>query len=322
MGVGCGNVAPSAGPVRSQGLAVLGCGSGLIRAGALAGLGGCDGCGLGFGALGRSGARWCVRWRSSASGLLGVFCAGPGVARRGGGWLGNGVRWWCRWLGGQALWAVWRAGLLGCCGCHWCRCADACGVARVCVCVRVWALGDVPQADAVSVRLLEGLLQAPEDILVVLGRGEVAGVDSQGLERIWQHGFPCGLRHPPPRRLEAAILHRPLAGPVDKALEGGLRPGPLSQLPELRVGPAPPPMSLGGAAVLGGGVGVVGCDGVVGTGGAGGPGGFLLVLCHGSARGVEARADVDSRVRAHGLRLRGWVRTRGGGGGGHVLYLG
>ena len=52
------------------------------------------------------------------------------------------------------------------------------------VCVRGWALGDVPQADAVSLRLLEGLLQALEDIRMVLGRGEVAGVDSQGVERI------------------------------------------------------------------------------------------------------------------------------------------
>ena len=57
--------------------------------------------------------------------------------------------------------------------------------------------------------------QAPEDIRVVLGRGEVAGVDSQGVERIGQHGFPCGLRHPPPRRTEAAVLHRCLPGPMD-----------------------------------------------------------------------------------------------------------
>ena len=194
------------------------------------------------------------------------------MAPRGGGWLGNGVRWRCRWLGGQAPQAVWRAGLLGCCGCRRSRCADACEVARGGVCVRGWALGDVPQADAVSLRLLEGLPQAPEDIRVVLGRGEVAGVDSQGVKRIGQHGFPCGLRHPPGRRLEAAVLHRPLAVPVDQALEGGLCPDPLSQLPELRVGPAPPPLSLGGAVALGGGVGMGGCDVVVETGGAGGPG--------------------------------------------------
>ena len=135
-----------------------------------------------------------------------------------------------------------------------------------------WALSDVPQADAVSLCLLEGLLQAPEDIQVVLGRGEVAGADSQGVERISQHGFPCGLRHPAPHRPEAAVLQRPLAGPVDQALEGGLAPGPLSQLPELRVGPALPPLSLGGAAVLARGVGVGGCDGVVGTGCGGGSG--------------------------------------------------
>ena len=46
-----------------------------------------------------------------------------------------------------------------------------------------------------------------------------------------------------------------------------------------------------------------GCDGFVGTGGCGGPGGFLVVLCRGGAWGVGGWADVDSRVRAHGLRL-------------------
>ena len=160
------------------------------------------------------------------------------------------------------------------------------------------ALGDVPQADAVSLCLLEGLPQAPADVRVVLGRGEVAGMDSQGVERIGQNGFPCGLRHPPPHWPEAAVLHRPLAGPVDQALEGGLSPGPLSQLPELRVGPALPPLSLGGVAVLGGGVGVGGCDGVVGTGGGGGPGGFLGVLTRGCARTVSASGlGGDSRRR-------------------------
>ena len=140
MGVGCGYVAPSAGLVRSQGLAVLGCGSGWIRVGVLAGLGGWNGCGLGLGVFGRSGARWRVRWRPSASGLFGVFQAGPGVVPRGGGWLGwlgNGVRWRRRWLGGQARRAVWRAGLLGCCGCRRRRCAGASGVARGCVCARL-----------------------------------------------------------------------------------------------------------------------------------------------------------------------------------------
>ena len=39
------------------------------------------------------------------------------------------------------------------------------------VCVPGWALGDIPQVYAVSVRLLEGLPQASADIRVVLGRG-------------------------------------------------------------------------------------------------------------------------------------------------------
>ena len=188
--------------------------------------------------------------------------------------------------------------------------------------MRGWALGDVPQADVVSLCLLEGLPQAPEDMRVVLGCREVAGADSQGVERIGQHGFPCGPRHPAPRRPEAAVLHRPLAGPLDQALEGGLSPGPLSQLPELRVGPALPPLFLGGAALLGGGVGVGGCDGVVGTGGGGGPGGFLVVLYGGGARGVGARADVDPRVCTHGLRLGvGW-RLAAAAVAGHALYVG
>ena len=188
--------------------------------------------------------------------------------------------------------------------------------------MRGWALRDVPQADAVSLCLLEGLPQAPEDIRVVVGRGEVAGVNSQGVEIIGQHGFPCDLRHPAPRRPEAAVLHRPLAGPVDQALEGGLCPGPLSQLPELGVGPALPPLPIGGAAVLGRGVDVGGRDGVVGTGDGGGPGGFLVLLCRGGARGVGARADVDSRVCAQGLRLGvGWGLAAAAVAG-HALYMG
>ena len=227
--------------------------------GACGGLGGFDGCGLGFGTVGRSGARWHARWRLLASGLLGFFRTGFAVTFGGGGWLGSRVRWWRRWPRGQARLAVWRAGLPGCYGCCQCLCANACGV-----CVWCWAWGGVQQAPAFSSRLLEGLPQAPEDIRVVLGRGEVAGVDSLGVERIGHHGFPCGLWHPPPRPLQAAVLHRPLAGPVDQALEGGLCPGPLSQLPELRVGAALPPLSMGGAVALGGGVALAG---VVGSGG-------------------------------------------------------
>ena len=126
----------------------------------------------------------------------------------------------------------------------------------------------------------------------------------------------------PPRRPEAAVLHRPLAGPMDQALEGELSPGPLLQLPELRVGPALPPLSLGGPAVLGRGVGVGGCHGFVGTGGGGGPGGFLVVLFRGGARGVGARTDVDPRVCAQGLGLRVGRGLAAAAVVGHALYVG
>ena len=114
--------------------AVSRCGSALICVWVLARLGSCDGSGPGFGAFGRSGACCRVRWRHSASGSFGDLWAGPGVAPRGGGLLGNGVRWRRRWPGGHARRVVWCAGLLGCCGCRRCRCADACGVVRGCVC--------------------------------------------------------------------------------------------------------------------------------------------------------------------------------------------
>ena len=149
---------------------------------------------------------------------------------------------------------------------------------------------------------------------MVLGCGDLAGVDSLGMELMSQHGFQCGLRHPSPWRLEAVVLRRPPAGPVDQTLEGGLCPGPLSQLPEQRVGPALPALSMGGAVALGGGVGVGAgrCGGVMETGGGGGPGGVLVVLCCGlhGERGCErtqtrgngdmvsaSGSDWDPRVR-------------------------
>ena len=97
MGVGCGYVVPSGGLGRRQGLAVSGCGSGLICVWVLARFGGCDGSGPGFGAFGRSGARCPVRWRPSASSSFGDFWAGPGVVvcwvtGLGGGAAGRGVR--------------------------------------------------------------------------------------------------------------------------------------------------------------------------------------------------------------------------------------
>ena len=105
-----------------------------LELGGCGGLGGFDGCGLKFGAVGRSGARWRAHWRPSASSLLGFFWTGFGVTFRGGGWLGSGVRFLCRCPGGQAPRAVWRAGLPGCFGCCRWLCLNACGVmtGRVC----------------------------------------------------------------------------------------------------------------------------------------------------------------------------------------------
>ena len=65
-----------------------------------------------------------------------------------------------------------------------------------------------------------------------------------------------------------------------------------------------------------------GCDGVVGTGGGGEPGGFLVVLFRGGARGAGARADADSRVFAHGLRLGVGLGLAVAAVAGHVLYVG
>ena len=65
-----------------------------------------------------------------------------------------------------------------------------------------------------------------------------------------------------------------------------------------------------------------GRDGVVGTGCGGGTGGFLVVLLRGGAWGVGARADVDSRLCAHGLRLEvGWGLAAAAVAG-HALYVG
>ena len=191
MGVGCGYVAPSAGLVRSQGLAVLGCGSGWICVGALAGLRGCDGCGLWLGVFRRCVGvlRLPVRLVSSGRGLV---------------WRPAAVAGWATGLGdGAAGWGVKRIVLCGAQGSWGAVGAASVGAStlvewRGCVCVRGWALADVPQADAVSLRFLEGFRQAPEDIRVVLGRGEVAGVDSKGWSAsasMASHAA-CGI-HPP-----------------------------------------------------------------------------------------------------------------------------
>ena len=125
-------------------------------------------------------------------------------SRRGLAWRPAAVVCWVMALGGGASgWGVRRVVLCGTQG-SW-GAVGAAGVGAPTLVgwrgggrVRGWALGDVPQADVVSLCLLEGLPQAPEDIRVVFGRGEVAVVDSQGPELIGQHGFPCSLRHPTP----------------------------------------------------------------------------------------------------------------------------
>ena len=143
---------------------------------------------------------------------------------------------------------------------------------------------------------------------MVLGCRELAGVDSLALQCISQDGFPCPLRHQSPRWPEPTVLRSLDAVPVDQALEGGLRGGPLPQLAQLLVGPALPPRSMGGSKPLGVGVGVsvdVGVPGgVVGTGGSGVPRGVLVVPRPGDARGVGgAWAYADTWIHEYQLCL-------------------
>ena len=114
-------------------------------------------------------------------------------------------------------------------------CASALVGWRGGVCLWGWACGDVPQSPSFPPCLPEGPPQAPEDIQVVLGCGELTGLSSLGMERIGQHCLPCSPRHPSRCRPESTVLCRLPARPVDEALEGGLRPGPLPQVPQLRV---------------------------------------------------------------------------------------
>ena len=98
-----------------------------------------------------------------------LVSSGQGLA-----WRPAAVAGWVTGLGGGAAgWGVRRVVLCGGQG-SW-GAVGAAGVGAWTfvgwqggVCVRGSALGDVPQADAVSLRLLEGLPQAPEDIRVVL----------------------------------------------------------------------------------------------------------------------------------------------------------
>ena len=100
MGVGDGYVAPSAGLGRSQGIAVMGRGSGLTRVGASAGLGGFDCCGLAVPVGACIGVlRLPVHLVSSGWGVAWRFAADAG-------WV-SGLN------GGAAGWGVRRVVLLG-----------------------------------------------------------------------------------------------------------------------------------------------------------------------------------------------------------------
>ena len=85
----------------------------------------------------------------------------------------------------------------------------------------------------------------------------------------------CGI-HPPAgwrRRFFADPLRGRWTRPSREAPPGATFAAP----------PAPPPLPLGPAVALGGGVDVGGCNGVVGTAYGGGPGGFFVVLYRGGA---------------------------------------
>ena len=139
-------------------------------------------------------------------------------SRRGLVWRPAAVAGWATGLGGgAACWRVRRVVLCGALG-SW-GAVGAAGVGapalvewRGGVCVRGCALGDVPQADAVLLRLLEGLPQAPEDIRVVLGRGRLRGSTPRGgsASASMASHAACGI-HPPAgwRRL---FSYAPLRG--------------------------------------------------------------------------------------------------------------
>ena len=146
-------------------------------------------------------------------------------------------------------------------------------------------------------------------------------MDSLEIERISQHGSPCGLRHPSPCRPELAVLRQLPAGPADQALDGGLCQGPLSQLSQLRVGPALPSRSMGWSVALDGGVsvGVGVSDGVMGTGGGCGPGQVLVVLSCGGAWRAGTRAYAEAWVCGQGLCFAVGLGSAGAAVAGHVL---
>ena len=113
---------------------------------------------------------------------------------------------------------------------------------------------------------------------MVLGRAELAEVDSLGMEHIGQHGFPCVLQHRSSRWPERPVLSGLPAGLADQALEGGLRPSLFPQLPQRHVGLPLPPRSMGGSVAGGLRTGSDARGGVEGIGSGVGPRGVRVVL--------------------------------------------
>ena len=184
------------------------------------------------------------------------------------------------------------------------------------VCARDWACGDVPQAPSFPLRLPEGCPQAFEEIRVVLGCGEVVGVDSLGMDLISQHGFPCGLWHRPPPPAGGGSSPPTPCGAGGPGPGGRALPGPTFATRRAACG------SSAATTVHGRGCGLgrmCGCGCVWWGHGdwwrwwaRGSPRSHVPWACAGSG-GVGVRGPVGTSVRSP---LRGGVGTRGGGGSG------
>ena len=142
-----------------------------------------------------------------------LVSSGRGLA-----WRPAAVAGWVMGLGGgTAGWGDRRVELCGAQGSWGAVVAAGVGVPTLVewgggVCVRGWALGDVPQADAVSLRLLKGPSQEPEDIWVVLGCGEVAGGTPRGWSASASMASDAACRIQPPAGWRRRFSADPLRG--------------------------------------------------------------------------------------------------------------